>query len=63
MAVILNAPAVFRFTARACPERHLRAAAALGADIEGVREVDSGEILAGRIIESMKAMTLPTRTG
>lgn len=59
MAVILNAPAVFRFTARACPERHLRAAGALGAHIEGAREKDAGDILAARIIEFMQALNLP----
>lgn len=59
MAVVLNAPAVFRFTAEGCPERHLAAAAALGADISGAKPVDAGEILSGRIIELMQRFEIP----
>src|SRR5207253_5333253 len=34
-SVIVHTPAVCRMTAAAAPERHLRAAAALGADVRG----------------------------
>lgn len=36
IAVVINAPAAFRFTAPANPGRHLQAAAALGADVAGI---------------------------
>jgi|GEM_PF-3062634 hypothetical protein len=63
MAVALNAPAAFRFTAPACPEKHLEAAEALGADISGAGPEDAGEVLAGRIIEIMKRLKSPTGLG
>ena len=59
MSVILNTPAVVRFTAPACPQRHLQAAAALGADIAGVSAEDAGEVLAERVIHFMKLMHMP----
>ncbi len=59
MSVILNTPAVVRFTAPACPERHLRAAAALGADVTGATTDDAGEILAKRVIHFMKLLDMP----
>jgi hydroxyacid-oxoacid transhydrogenase len=58
-SVILNAPAVFRFTAQACPERHLEAAAALGVDTTGASPADAGRILADRIIEIMDRLAVP----
>jgi len=59
MSVILNAPAVFRFTAPACPERHLRAAEALGAEVAGAAARDAGKILADRLIDFMQRLGMP----
>jgi len=59
VSVILNAPAVFRFTASANPARHLEAAAALGAAMNGVNESDAGTILAERITWFMERLRVP----
>ena len=59
MAVILNAPAVFRFTASANPERHLYAAGLMGADISEAAPEDAGDILAGAIINLMQRISMP----
>ena len=58
-AVIVNAPAVFRFTAPTCPQRHLRAAAVLGADCSGAKHEDAGAILADRIVSLMRQLGAP----
>ena len=58
-AVVLNTPAVFRFTAQACPKRHLQAAEALGVDISGANPDDAGKILADRVIEFMRNLNIP----
>ena len=59
MSVILNAPAVFRFTARANLARHLQAAEALGANVSGARTEDAGTILADRLTWFMQRLKMP----
>ena len=59
VSVVLNAPAVFRFTAPTSPERHLQAAEALGAKTAGVQPEDAGQVLADRITWFMRELGLP----
>ena len=59
MSVILNAPAVFRFTAAANPERHLYAASLMGVDVAEARAEDAGDLLAGAIIALMRKAAMP----
>jgi hydroxyacid-oxoacid transhydrogenase len=59
ISVILNAPAVFRFTAVACPERHLTAAQVLGADVSRAKAQDAGVILADQITSIMQRLRVP----
>ena len=58
-SVILNTPAVARFTAAAAPQRHLQAARALGADTDGVAAEDAGTVLADRVIQFMRELDVP----
>ncbi len=58
-SVILNAPATFRFTAPACPQRHLAAAEALGADTFGAPNESAGALLAGEILKFMRELNVP----
>jgi alcohol dehydrogenase class IV len=59
VAVVINAPAAFRFTAAVNPERHLQAAQALGSDLRGAQSSDAGEVLAQKFIQLMKDTGLP----
>jgi hydroxyacid-oxoacid transhydrogenase len=59
MAVILNAPSSFRYTAEANPERHLAGARLLGADLRGAGALDAGEVLADELIRIMRAVGMP----
>ena len=60
VSVILNAPAVFRFTAPASPERHLAAAATLGAEVGGADPQDAGTVLADIIVSFMRRLGVPS---
>jgi len=59
MSVILNAPAVFRFTAPANLERHLYAAQLMGADVSDADLQDAGELLACAIVDLMRRTGIP----
>jgi hydroxyacid-oxoacid transhydrogenase len=59
MAVILGAPAAFRFMAPGNPRMFLRAAELIGADVGGAGPDDAGEILARAVIDVMKRAGMP----
>ncbi|HEX7327789.1 MAG TPA: hydroxyacid-oxoacid transhydrogenase [Casimicrobiaceae bacterium] len=59
MSVVLNNPSVWRYTAPAHPQRHLDCARALGADTRGAAPADAGDVLAGRVVELMRAAGIP----
>ena len=59
MAVVLNNPSVWRYTAPSSPDRHLHGARCLGADTQDAGKVDAGEVLAARVIELMRATAMP----
>lgn len=59
VSVVLNAPSVFRFTSKACPERHLEGAALLGADVRGAGSSDAGEALSSALERLMRAIGIP----
>lgn len=59
ISVVVNAPAVFRYTAATNPERHLHAASILGADVSRVKEADAGKVLSDVILKYMERLKVP----
>jgi alcohol dehydrogenase class IV len=59
LAVILAAPAAFRFTASACADRHLEAAIALGVDCRGAVAADAGRLLSAHLVTLLAEAALP----
>jgi hydroxyacid-oxoacid transhydrogenase len=59
MAVIVNAPAVFRFTASTNPELHLQAARLMGVDTRDATADDAGELVAQALVDMMRQTGMP----
>ena len=59
MSVVLNAPAVFRFTAPTNPELHLYAAGLMGVNASDKNRDDAGELLANAIVGVMRKVGVP----
>lgn len=59
VSVVTSAPAALAFTAEACPERHLEAAALLGEEVRGATPADAGAVLARALERTMRAAEVP----
>jgi hydroxyacid-oxoacid transhydrogenase len=59
MAVIMGAPAAFRFMGPGNPKMFLQAAELIGADVSDAEPDDAGEILALAVVEVMKKAGMP----
>ncbi|ORX45913.1 Dehydroquinate synthase-like protein [Hesseltinella vesiculosa] len=63
VSVALTAPAVFRFTSASCPDRHIDAAAAFGADPAHIKESMAGEVLAEKLTRFLEDLDVPNGLG
>jgi hydroxyacid-oxoacid transhydrogenase len=63
ISVVASAPAAFRFTADACPERHLEAAGALDEDVRGAAPGDAAQILSRCLEHRMRGTAVPLDLG
>ncbi|KAF9170226.1 Hydroxyacid-oxoacid transhydrogenase, mitochondrial [Mortierella sp. AD011] len=61
ISVAVTAPAVFRYTGEACPDRHFKAAEIFGADISKVRKAESaGPLLAEQLTRFLEDLGVPS---
>lgn len=63
ISVIVNAPAAFKYTAPAWPERHLRAAELLGENTTSASRGAAGEALSRAIVRLMQDIGIPNGLG
>jgi len=63
LAVVWSAPAAIRHLAKACPERHLRCAEALGCSVRDVAAEDAGALLSGELQTLILKSGLPVQLG
>ncbi|GJJ72101.1 hydroxyacid-oxoacid transhydrogenase [Entomortierella parvispora] len=60
ISVAVTAPAVFRYTGEACPDRHFKAAEIFGADLSKVRKGESaGPLLADQLTKFLQGLGIP----
>ncbi|MGB3327307.1 MAG: hydroxyacid-oxoacid transhydrogenase [Thermomicrobiales bacterium] len=59
ISVILTAPAIFRWTSEANPDRHLEAARLMGVDTRGAAVEDGGALLSDFLVQLMKQVEMP----
>ncbi|KAF9927677.1 Hydroxyacid-oxoacid transhydrogenase, mitochondrial [Linnemannia zychae] len=64
ISVAVTAPAVFRYTGAACPDRHFKAAEIFGADLSKVRKGESaGPLLAEQLTKFLEGLGVPDGIG
>ncbi len=63
ISVVVNAPACFRFTASAWPERHARAAELLGINTHGMSQAEAAYALSEAVIQLMRDLGIPNGIG
>lgn len=64
ISVAVTAPAVFRYTGEACPDRHFKAAEIFGADLSKIRKGESaGPLLADQLTKFLENLGVPDGIG
>lgn len=63
ISVAVTSPAVFKFTASACPERHLEVAEIFGADTSRAHLADAGQILSDALRKFLHDLDVPDGIG